>query len=54
MEQTTFVWFSLSTVVIGGLIILIAGFLLGLGCRLRHRKVDADPEASQPRAGHHR
>jgi len=32
MEQATFVWLDLSTAVIGGLIILVAGFLLGLGC----------------------
>ncbi|HET7879579.1 MAG TPA: hypothetical protein VFL55_01760 [Acetobacteraceae bacterium] len=42
MEQTTIVWFSMGTAVIGGLIILVAGFLLGLGCGLRSHKA-ADP-----------
>jgi hypothetical protein len=46
MEHTIFVWLPLSVAVIGGLMILIAGFLLGLGCGLCGRdKVDADPEA---------
>jgi hypothetical protein len=34
MEQAIIVWFSVGTAVIGGLIILLAGLLLGLGCGL--------------------
>lgn len=45
MEQATFVWFDLSTAVIGGLIILVAGFLLGLGCGigLGNNNIGDDP-----------
>jgi hypothetical protein len=35
MEQTTIVWFSLSTAIVGGLLIFAAGFLLGLCCGVR-------------------
>ena len=45
MEQATFVWLDLSTAVIGGLIILLAVFLLGLGCGigLGKNNIDDDP-----------
>jgi hypothetical protein len=39
MEQATFVWFSLSTVIVGGLLTFAAGFLFGLACGIRrHRR----------------
>lgn len=44
MEQTTLVWFSLSTVIIGGLLTFAAGFLIGLSCGMRH----GSPSAAEP------
>jgi hypothetical protein len=45
MEQATIVWFSVGTAVIGGLIILLAGFLLVLGCGLGASKRQRDERA---------